>query len=141
MSPRRFNGWEPVETHTLHYDGQGRVTSVTVTREPEWDEQQQALVEAEQSILDSTCQTCGNDYQDTLVDPAEVGAIRWFVDESSVCHACAAVEARQRHMHDAHKDDHKNAPHPDMPLWMDGRIFHARPATPDEIAAAEGGAG
>jgi hypothetical protein len=101
----------------------------------------QARAEADQLILDSTCDKCGNDLHDSTVDPAAVGAVRWFVDEDTVCHACGAVEARQRHMHDAHKDDDKKAPHPDMPLWMDGRIFRARPATPDEIAAAEGGAG
>lgn len=112
---------------------------MTVTREPEWDEQQQALAEADQLIIDSTCDKCGNDLHESLIPPSEANAPRWFVDEDNVCQACAALEARQRHMHDAHKKD-KN-PNPDLPTWMDGRIFRVRPATPDEIADAKGGAG
>jgi hypothetical protein len=118
-----------------------------VTRDSEWDELSQARAEADQSILDSTCDKCGNDLHQSLIDPAEASALRWFVDEDAVCHACAAVEARQRQMHDIHKDDKATTPRPkttppsERPLFMDGRIFRARPATPDEIAAAEGGAG
>lgn len=50
ISPRRFRGWEP--TTFYEYDDAGRL--VSSTPEPEWDDEQRALIEAEQIVRTNT---------------------------------------------------------------------------------------
>jgi hypothetical protein len=42
VSHKRILGWEPTETHEYRYDDEGRVSSVVVSREAEWDDVERA---------------------------------------------------------------------------------------------------
>lgn len=50
ISPRRFRGWEPTTFYV--YDDAGRL--VSSTPEAEWDDEQRALIEAEQIVRTNT---------------------------------------------------------------------------------------
>lgn len=80
ISPRRFNGWEPV-TRTW------TTGNKTVTRtEPEWDEVDQALVLAHMGNEELRCPGCG-----WYMDESMSTDYGWRVEEP-VCHRCAAHE-------------------------------------------------
>lgn len=127
MSPRRFDGWEPVELHES-YDADGNLTgSVVVTREAEWDLQARALAEALVKMEDDTCPGCGNDLNHTLTvhEPYDV-------DVDTVCWACRARSIVERMDSDQHKAQDEKAP-PGTPKRSDGRIYPVRPMTMDEL--------
>lgn len=56
---RRWEGWEPAETH-VHYDVDGNETGRTVvTREPEYDDAMRQLSLDYLAYLDDKCDDCG----------------------------------------------------------------------------------
>jgi hypothetical protein len=97
VSPRRLDGWEPVETHR-HYDPDGVLTGVTVvTRDPEWDEQ--AAADAESlTELDAMTLHCGHAQSDALNDQLVHDV------ESFECGKCRALRLGR----DQYDKTHKN---------------------------------
>lgn len=72
------------------YEDDRLVRSVT-TREPEWDEEQQALMLAHLMHERLTCSGCGGHLPDTT-DPKADGA--YIADEPIRCHRCTAIAMR-----------------------------------------------
>lgn len=114
MSERRFDGWEPAETHE-HYDAVGNLTGTTVvTHEPEWDDVTRSRAEALTHLEDTTCASCQNDLLRS--SDADVARLGVDVDDTVVCWSCAAKEQHERHLHEVHKDN---------PSFFDGRALIA----------------
>jgi len=106
VSPRRFDGWEPAETHRYRYSRDGsRVASVRVTREPEWDEQDQAWALA-LDLYESQLGPCGHYLPHTAAADAEE---RYQSPEPGRCHACTATAIRA--------ESYKDSPQPHALLF------------------------
>lgn len=131
-SEKRILGWEPAEFHEYHYDDEGRVASVTVTREVEWDDESRddmlALAHYEAGICE-----CG--FHSSLTsDPSN-----FFTIEQSRCLVCKGAAVHSRIQQAA--DDEEIArmgedPPPDRVRPDDGRRTYLRPMTSDEAQAA-----
>lgn len=138
MSEKRFLGWEPTEIHAHEYDDAGRIVRTTVTREPEWDDNQRNLMLALAQFEAESCRGCG--YHESLTDPANGHT---FTPESRICTVCAGADqyARRQSADDeaADKNLSDQAP-PETPRPRDGRSTFMRPMSPDEVAAATRGA-
>lgn len=95
MSLRRFNGWEPDETH-IHYNADGVETGRTVvTREPEWDDEQRMIALAMESYEANICPGCGSHYQHSMDD--QVGRL---VEHRKIkCLDCEAIAVVQQKHH------------------------------------------
>jgi len=78
-------------------DSAGRVTKLVTTREPEWDEEQRALMLALAAWRASRCPHCGGPLGETT-DPANEGRYRV---ESTRCHRCTALDIAARKFHEA----------------------------------------
>lgn len=87
ISLKRFSGWEPTETHDHEHDEQGRLIRTTVTREPEWDDDEQAWMLA-LLLYRSQLGPCGHYLPESTAANAED---RYDVGEPIRCHACTAV--------------------------------------------------
>lgn len=89
ISLKRFDGWEPSETHTYRYSRRdpGRVTSVKVVREVEWDADERAWMLA-LHLYRSQVGPCGHYLPRTAAADAEY---RYFSPEPDRCHACTAI--------------------------------------------------
>lgn len=87
-----MDGWEPAETHTYRYSRKDptRVTSARVTREPEWDEQDQRWALA-LDLYESQVGPCGHYLPRTASADAEE---RYHSPEPNRCHACTAIAVR-----------------------------------------------
>lgn len=106
MSPRRLDGWEPSETHTYRYSRDGtRITSVRVTREVEWDDEQRAWALAF-DLYESQLGPCGHYLPRAAADDAEG---RYVSPEPTRCHACTAVAERM--------PAYRDSPHPHTLLF------------------------
>ncbi len=98
MSLRRFDGWEPAETHRYRYSRDGlRVTSVKVTREVEWDDEQQSWALA-LDLYESQLGPCGHYLPHTTAADAEG---RYVAPEPTRCHACTATAVRSAEYKDS----------------------------------------
>jgi len=104
VSPKRFGGWEPTETHTYAYDEAGRVASVEVTREVEWDEGERALVVA---LLSYRAQCCPSGHYLPTASAAE--SEFGFAAHARRCHMCTAVAVEANRV--------KDNPHPSAYLY------------------------
>lgn len=118
LSEKRILGWEPTETHVHEYDDAGRLVRTTVTREPEWDDQQRANMLALAEYEADLC-ACGlpKDVADT--DPDLRAKYR-------TCPVCAglAKEARRQHKADESAVRHLGSePDPYAHRPADGRHF------------------
>lgn len=110
MSPKRLEGWEPAETHTYRYSRDGtRVTSVAVTRETEWDDEQRGWALA-LNLYEAQIGPCGHYLPRTTAPDAEDGYVVPLPDR---CHACTAIREKLGQYNDS--------PHPEALL------FHAEP--------------
>lgn len=126
ISKKRLLGWEPTETQEYVYDDSGRVASVTVRREPEWDdvsrEEMLALTEYEAGIC-----SCG--FHESLTrDKSNV-----FSFELDHCPVCAGGEryGRLQEKEDAEEVDKLGeSPAPTAPRPSDGRrvLMRMKPA-------------
>lgn len=112
MTLRRFNGWEPVETH-IHYDADDNVTGRTeVVREPEWDDEQRALALDMTDYDRMTCRGCGGHYLRTR-DKTVARDVQDVEDFCLDCDAIAKVRKAHHkghaHVSDEHCDCHQRA--------------------------------
>ena len=124
VSPRRYAGWEPRTRYV--YDAQGRVA--WTEPEPEWDEWDQALLDA---WLDwqAGVHTCGHHESEQLNPDAE------FVASFTTCKACVALQRKQESQATADKPELKKGRNPDYPRrWRVDLRSRAQLAA--ELAAA-----
>lgn len=97
---KRFHGWEPQRTTTVDRDAHRRIVRYVQTIEPEWDEEQQALVLALLGVEADTCSGCGLPLSETTKDvigpDGEVDPVasmdQYEVTVSDRCFACRALE-------------------------------------------------
>jgi hypothetical protein len=90
ISPRRFEGWEPKQRTSYTYDGDGQLVSSTTTREPEWDDEDRAIIYAILDYRADLCPGCGQPMSDYLHKDGEPDP---KVSPSyTVCVACVAKE-------------------------------------------------
>lgn len=104
VSPRRYAGWEPVTRYS--YDAAGRVAHTRP--EPEWDEWDQALVDAWLN-WQAGLHTCGHHESETA-DPGVA-----FVASFTECRACAALQAAQESRAKVDEPALKAGRNPDYP--------------------------
>jgi len=79
------------------YDEQGRHVGSVITRETEWDVEQQSLVLAAAELDAEKCPGCGellSESTSTDVDPDQ-GAQVYVARTPLKCHACVAIEGQQ----------------------------------------------
>jgi predicted Fe-S protein YdhL (DUF1289 family) len=96
IAPHRFTGWEPVEHTRYEYDDDGRLIHSTTTREPEWDDIDQAIIACYVDYKNGLCPDCGRPLDEALKDlnkpddqqPQYRGFYHW-------CLACYALERAQ----------------------------------------------
>ncbi|WP_346536940.1 hypothetical protein [Micromonospora sp. DPT] len=94
VSLKRFGGWEPVTVTEYEYDDDGRLLRSWSQPESEWDEQQQAWIQALVQHRAELCPCgCGQRYTDTT-SPEETGPV--FVAERVVCRARLALLEEQK---------------------------------------------
>lgn len=106
MSPRRYAGWEP---HTRYiYDDTGRTLSTVP--EPEWDEFDNALVDALEN-WQAGVHSCGH-HESEQADPDAV-----FVAGYTVCKACEALQAAQEKQAKTDEPERKRGHNPDFARW------------------------
>lgn len=105
ISPRRFDGWEPRRYTTVAYDAEGRLSATVTTVEPEWDDEDRALLYALEDYEADLCPGCGHPMSESLhregvPDPQYQAAY-------AVCLGCVAKERAQKAADDAdQKLDH-----------------------------------
>ena len=100
---KRFHGWEPTKVTTVERDSRRRIVQYVETSEPEWDEEQQALVLALLEVEADTCSGCGLPLSETTQDvtgpdgkPDPAASMRQYVVKpTSRCYACAALHEMQ----------------------------------------------
>lgn len=132
VSEKRLLGWEPTEWHEYEYDEQGRVARVTVTREPEWDDQQRRRMQALMLYRDGICSECGVHHSQ-----AEDPDFYWTW-ETRKCSVCASTAAFLRGLADRDEEDlAKLGENPAAPVERpdDGRRVILRELSPFEAAA------
>lgn len=106
VSHKRFGGWEPKETKTIYRDGVGRVEREEITREVEWDDDQQALVLALAVYKLMYCDGCGGELTETMKIENEFS---FKAVGPWLCWGCETVgRARGTYM-----ETHPKAQHPD----------------------------
>jgi hypothetical protein len=121
ISRKRLLGWEPTDVHTYTYDADGRVESVKVTRESEWDDESReemlALAEYESEIC-----ACG--FHSTLTKNKS----NHFGFELDTCEVCAGREqyARMQAKDDAEEEKKLEKSPPETPRPADGRRVFMR---------------
>lgn len=94
ISLRRFGGWEPVTVTEYEYDDAGRVARTYSQPESEWDQQQQAWMEALAAYRGERCPCgCGQRWSDTT-SPEETGP--QFSADRVVCRARLALLEAQK---------------------------------------------
>lgn len=95
ISVRRFDGWEPGETHHLERDGAGDVTRIHVRREPEWDEESRAWLIALAELEAAECRRCGTDLNESTSPEHDANnperVAQYEPNLPIVCHHCAAL--------------------------------------------------
>ena len=94
ISVKRFEGWEPTETHEHIYEGD-RLVRTIVTREAEWDDQEQGLLLAYVAYKAQLCPS--GHYLPESTDPAMEDQ---YAGRARRCHACHAVVAKAEAMKD-----------------------------------------
>ena len=97
MSIRRFNGWEPTETHTyLDHNGDlcraADAFHVVVTREPEFDRFDREHFEVELDLEADTCGGCGGLLSETTGEP------HGYDVDHRTCWRCYALQTRQEEL-------------------------------------------
>lgn len=132
ISKKRLLGWEPTETHVYTHDDAGRVASVTVTREPEWDDESReemlALAEYEAGVCD-----CGFHFS---IANDESNVFSFKVTRCPVC-AGAAGYSRLQESDDRELDARLGPnPEPTTPRRADGRQVRIA-MTPPGLSVAE----
>lgn len=92
-------GWEPEEVHE-HYDAEGNFTGRSVVaREPEWDDEQRAIVFGRIDYDAHVHQRCGN-HVGRAMDPS----LNRLVDRVEFeCLDCQAIDAARRKYHEGRK--------------------------------------
>lgn len=87
ISVKRLDGWEPVEVAEHEYDDAGRLIRTVTRREPEWDDEQRAWMDAWLLYRSNIHEACGHYLPDSTAPEAEDG----YVSEDAIrCHACTA---------------------------------------------------
>jgi len=134
VSPRRFNGWEPTETHTfLNQAGDpcpmGDAWKVVVTREPEWNERTRNLALGLSLHDRQTCPGCGL-HESIRNDPENL-----FQLEVEHCPVCRRRDTYLRTL--AEQDEKADQPGKprrpaDIPRPADGRHILLRPISRQE---------
>lgn len=95
ISPHRFTGWEPSQHTRYLYDDGGRLVESVTTREPEWDDIDQALITTHIDYQNSLCD-CGQPLSESLFDKdKEPTNYRGYY---LICQSCMAKE-RAEHKH------------------------------------------
>lgn len=98
ISVRRLEGWEPRTVTEYEYDQAGRLVRSVTTREPEWDDEQRAVMLALHQCRALTCTGCGGWLPDTTAHE------RYVVEPPTRCHRCTAISGAQ----ERHSQDHKH---------------------------------
>lgn len=106
MSLRRFEGWEAAEVHEHEYDDAGRLVRTIVTKEPEWDDEQRALMLALDQYERELCSGCGG-HISSAFDPT---VNRDVQSHEPRCLDCAAIEAKRRMDHKGHRGELESCP-------------------------------
>jgi len=130
MSEKRLLGWEPTETHTHHYDDEGRLVRTIVTREPEWDDVERAKM---LDLADYEATLCGCGLPESVAD--EDPDLE-MVERK--CPVCAGLAVNYRIIHAADKEAARSLgrePAPDAPRPEDGRRFKVRPKPPPDASS------
>jgi hypothetical protein len=65
VSPRRFLGWEPVQTVVFRRNDAGQVVAAEITVESEWDDESRELAFALEDYEARLCPGCGDDLEET----------------------------------------------------------------------------
>lgn len=87
ISVKRLDGWEPVTVSEHEYDDAGRLLRTVTRREPEWDDEQRAWMDAWLLYKSGVHEACGHYLPDSTATEAEDG----YVAELPIrCHACTA---------------------------------------------------
>lgn len=132
VAEKRVLGWEPTEVHEYQYDDAGRVASVVVTREAEWDDESRDDMLALAHYESGVCE-CG--FHSSLTsDPTN-----FFTIEEKRCLVCKGAAMHDRIRQAA--DDEElarmgDSPPPERVRPEDGRRTFLRPMRPEEIEAA-----
>lgn len=100
---KRFHGWEPTRTTTVERDSHRRIIRYVTTAEPEWDEEQQALVLALAEVQADACSGCGlplsETTQDVIGPDGEEDPVasmdQYQAKVTDRCYACAALHRLQ----------------------------------------------
>lgn len=107
ISPRRLEGWEPAQYVKIDYDGEGRRVSETITRDPEWDAEDRALIAGLLHYEANLCHNCGQ-YRDEVMwripSQSDEAIIEYFLTHPKAmwhaafytCRGCVAKEKAQR---------------------------------------------
>jgi hypothetical protein len=67
ISPRRFEGWEPVaHTKVTGWDVEGRPTAWDTSQDPEWDAEDRAIIHALMDVKNDECPGCGQPLSESL---------------------------------------------------------------------------
>ncbi|TBL44237.1 hypothetical protein EYA84_01995 [Verrucosispora sp. SN26_14.1] len=94
ISLKRLGGWEPITTTEYEYDESGRLVRSWSQPESEWDQDQQAWVDAWAEYRAQRCPCgCGQRYAD--VTSEEEGGPQ-FVADRKVCRARLALLEAQK---------------------------------------------
>lgn len=62
--------------------------------------------------------------------------MKWLVEHTMVCQACATRDMVMRQLQKQHE---KDKPSPHAPMWHDGRVVSVRPAGEADLRAAAKG--
>jgi hypothetical protein len=120
VSHKRILGWEPTETHEYRYDDEGRVSSVVVSREAEWDDVERANMLA---LADYEADLCHCGLPTAIADTAPDMQVKY-----RDCPVCAGLARMTRLQADIDAREVKAAygkdgPRPSDELPQDGRHF------------------
>jgi hypothetical protein len=128
VSHKRILGWEPTETHEYRYDDEGRVSSVVVTREAEWDDVERANMLA---LADYEADLCHCGLPSSLADTNPDLQVKYR--HCPVCAGLARVTRIQakRDATEVEEAYGKQGPRPGDRIPQDGRHFIGFEA-PDE---------
>ncbi|WP_435233370.1 hypothetical protein [Micromonospora aurantiaca (nom. illeg.)] len=110
MSLKRFGGWEPVTVTEYEYDGGGRLLRSWSHPETEWDQTQQAWMEALAIYRSRLCPLHGGPLEE-CTSPEDTG-VQFEVDRSTCRAQLTLIEAQR-----AVNDGKKPSPYAGARLW------------------------
>jgi hypothetical protein len=114
VSRKRLLGWEPTERHE-HFDAEHNLIGYTiVTRDVEFDDDEQAEVIAYEEMLDNQCPGCGGQLDETT-DPDMEG--EYVGSPPTRCFRCDAIAVAQEPYMGVDAHGKPKTRHPQALLW------------------------